>query len=276
MRSSSAPFAPSFPIRCLADVRRLEQVPLEQALPVASTYEILRNSAQAFGAKTALTFLPTADLDATPARWSYAQLLAGVHRTANLLHRLGVQPHDAVAVMLPGGLEYHLALWGGEAAGIVQPLNPLLTQEKLAALMNAARAKVLMAWGAEEETGIWAKAMGLRERVPSLKAVLRVMPGAAAPHPSPLPASGEREPLTSTSPSPAWAGEGRGEGGTVPILDFTTHLNQEPADRLISNRTIAPHDIASHQRQGVDGETRGHGPARARGRRAQLIARQTP
>jgi fatty-acyl-CoA synthase len=41
-------------------------------------------------------------------------------------------------VLLPGGLEYHLALWGGEAAGIVQPLNPLLTDEKLLSLMNAA------------------------------------------------------------------------------------------------------------------------------------------
>ena len=42
-----------------------------------------------------------------------------------------------MAVLLPGCLEYHLALWGGEAAGIVQPLNPLLTDEKLASLMTA-------------------------------------------------------------------------------------------------------------------------------------------
>lgn len=125
----SAPFAPAFPVRSLQDVERLETLPLAQALPVQSTYEIFCNSAHAFGDKTALSFLPTADPADQPVRWSYAQLLAGIHQTANLLHDLGVGPQDAVAVLLPGCLEYHLALWGGEAAGIVQPLNPLLTPE---------------------------------------------------------------------------------------------------------------------------------------------------
>ncbi len=56
-----------------------------------------------------------------------------------------MRPSDAVAVLLPGCLEYQLALWGGEAAAIVQPLNPLLSDEKLASLMRAGRAKVLIA-----------------------------------------------------------------------------------------------------------------------------------
>ena len=66
--------------------------------------------------RTALTFLRTADPADEPMRWSYAELLAGIHQTANLLHALGVGPDDAVGVLLPGCLEYHLALWGGEAA----------------------------------------------------------------------------------------------------------------------------------------------------------------
>lgn len=148
------PFAAAFPIRSLADVQRLEALrPLEEAVPVASTYEIVVNSARAFGDKTALTFLPDAEGRAEPLRWSYAELLAGIHRTANLLHRLGVGPSDAVAVLLPGCLEHHLALWGASAAGIVQPLNPLLSDDKLVALMNATQAKVLIAWGADDEAG---------------------------------------------------------------------------------------------------------------------------
>jgi fatty-acyl-CoA synthase len=142
-----APFTPAFPIRSSADVRRLERTPLAQALPVRSTYEILRNSAHAFGDKAALTFLRSADPRDEPIRWSYAELLAGIHRTANLLHRLGVRPDDAVAVLLPGCLEYHLALRGGEAAAIVQPLNPLLSQDKLVALTIASRAEALIALG---------------------------------------------------------------------------------------------------------------------------------
>jgi hypothetical protein len=48
-------FAPQFPIRTAADVRRLEETPLESALTQRSTYEIFCESARAFGEKTALT-----------------------------------------------------------------------------------------------------------------------------------------------------------------------------------------------------------------------------
>ena len=149
------PFVAQFPIRSLADIRRLEETPLGEALTLRSTYEIFQSSAQAFGDKTALTFLRTANPDDEPVRWSYAELLAGIHQTANLLHRIGVQRGDAIGVLLPGCMEYHLALWGGEAAGIVQPLNPLLSEEKLVSLLNAGKAKVLFAWGSDDDAGIW-------------------------------------------------------------------------------------------------------------------------
>lgn len=213
-------FQAAFPIRSLADVQRLEEVPLAQALTVRSTYEIFRNSAAAFGDKTALTFLRSADPAVEPIRWSYAQLLAGIHQTANLLHELGVGPQDAVAVLLPGCPEYHLALWGGEAAGIVQPLNPLLSDEKLVSLMNASGAKVLIAYGGEEDAGIWSKALRLRPQVPTLTTVLRV-----APH-------DERAAAARQLP----AG----------VLDFHALRILEPANRLLSGRDIAPTDIAAY------------------------------
>ena len=217
---NAAPFSPSFPVRSIADVRRLEETPLSEALTVRSTYEIFRNSAAAFGDKTALTFLRSADPAQEPIRWSYAELLAGIHQTANMLHGLGVGPDDAVAVLLPGCLEYHLALWGGEAAGIVQPLNPLLTDEKLVSLMTAARAKVLIAYGSDDESGMWSKAMRLRGQVPTLTTVLRV-----APHDEPV-----------------------GSAGDLPegVADFNAVCARVPADRLMSGRVIAPEDIAAY------------------------------
>jgi fatty-acyl-CoA synthase len=219
-RPAGAPFRPRFPVRSLADIRRLEETPLEQALTVRSTYEIFRNAGAAFGNKTALTFLRTGNPADEPIRWSYADLLAGIHQTANMLHALGVGPDDAVAVLLPGCLEYHLALWGGEAAGIVQPLNPLLTDEKLVALMTAGRAKVLIAYGSDSESGMWSKAMRLRGQVPTLTTVLRVAPHDEAP----------------------------GAAGTLPegIAEFNTLRAAQPADRLVSGRDIAPSDIAAY------------------------------
>lgn len=220
MKVAGEPFRPLFPVRSLADIRRLEETPLAQALTVRSTYEIFRNAGAAFGGKTALTFLRTGNPADEPIRWSYAELLAGIHQTANMLHALGVGPEDAVAVLLPGCLEYHLALWGGEAAGIVQPLNPLLTDEKLAALMTAGRAKVLIAYGSDSESGMWSKAMRLRGQVPTLTTVLRVAPHDETP----------------------------GAAGALPegVMEFNTLRAAQPADRLMSGRDIAPADIAAY------------------------------
>ena len=215
-----APFHPALPVRSLADIRKLEETPLEQALTVRSTYELFRNAGHAFGDKTALTFLRTGNPADAPIRWSYAELLARIHQTANMLHALGVGPDDAVAVLLPGCLEYHLALWGGEAAGIVQPLNPLLTDEKLVALMTAGRAKVLIAYGSDSESGMWSKAMRLRGQVPTLTTVLRVAPHDEAP----------------------------GAASALPegVAEFDVLRDAQPSDRLASGRDIAPSDIAAY------------------------------
>jgi len=211
-------FTAQFPVRSLADIRRLEETPLAEVFTLRSTYEIFQSSAQAFGSKTALTFLHTANPDDEPLRWSYAELLAGIHQTANLLHRIGVQPGDAIGVLLPGCMDYHLALWGGEAAGIVQPLNPLLSEEKLVSLLIAGKAKVLFAWGSDDDAGIWSKAMRIRAQVPTLTHVLRVAPLDEHIHP-PMP-----------------------EG----VMDFAAERAREPSDRLVSGRIIAPDDIAAY------------------------------
>ncbi|MFT7402009.1 MAG: fatty-acyl-CoA synthase [Hydrogenophaga sp.] len=218
------PFAPIQRVLTPADVQALEATPLAEAVRPRSTYELIRNSAHAFGDKAALTFLPSAEPGAPAVRWSYAQLLARVHQTANALHRLGLQAGDAVAVLLPGCLEYHLALWGGAAAGIVQPLNPLLSDDKLASLMNAAQARVLIAWGDEategqaQHSGLWAKAQRVRGLVPTLHTVLRVTPFGETP-PADLP---------------------------VDCADFHALIAAEPDDHLVSGRLIAPTDIAAY------------------------------
>lgn len=217
----AAPFSPAMPVRTPEDVRKLERTPMAEAIAPSSTYELIRNAAHAFGHKTAFTFLLTAEPGGPAVRWSFNTLLDGVHQTANALHRLGITPGDAIAVLLPGCLEYHLALWGGAAAGIVQPLNPLLSDEKLASLMNAAQAKVLIAWGDEAtagDAGSWAKALRVRGAVPSLRHLLHV-----APH-------------------------GGTEAPALPddAADFAALRAAEPSDRLVSGRDIKATDIAAY------------------------------
>ena len=207
-----APFCAPFPIRSLADVRRLEHGPPERAVGVASTYALIRDVARVWPQRPALSFLRSVDPAQPMDRWNYAELLAGVHRSANLLHRLGVAPTDAVAVLLPGCLAYHLALWGGSAAAIVQPLNPLLDEAHLAAMLRASGAVALIAYGAAAEADYWPKAQRLQAALPSLRHLLRVTPVGEPPRAD----------------------------------DFDALIAREPADRLCSGRRIARTDIAAY------------------------------
>ncbi len=208
------------PVQSLADLHRIEATPLAQALPWASTYDLIRASAEVHAEQPALTFLYTGEPGGNSTTWTYRSLLQGIHQTANLLHQLGVGPQDAVAVLLPGGLAYHLALWGGEAAGIVQPLNPLLSDEKLLSLLQASQAKVLIAHGAEDESQLRAKALRLQTQLPSLKTVLLVNP--------------EGSPLQDGDSLPAGA------------QDFHALQGMEEAEHLVSQRVFQREDIAAY------------------------------
>ena len=210
----------SSPVQTLADIHRIEATPLAEAMPWASTYELIRASAQVHADRPALTFLHTGQPGGASTTWTYRSLLQGIHQTANLLHQLGMGPQDAVGVLLPGGLAYHLALWGGEAAGIVQPLNPLLSDEKLLSLLRASQAKVLIAHGAEDDSQLRAKALRLQTQLPNLKAVLLVHPDGG--------------PLQDGDALPAG------------VQDFHTLRATQVDDRLLSQRVFQPTDIAAY------------------------------
>jgi fatty-acyl-CoA synthase len=208
----------STPVQSLADLHRIEATPLAQAAPWASTYALIRASCEAHPDRPALTFLATGQPGGPATCWTYHTLLQGIHQTANALHSLHIGPQDVVAILLPGGLAYHLALWGGEAAGIVQPLNPLLSEEKLLSLLQASQAKVLIAHGVDDDSQMRDKALRLQAQLPQLHTVLFVHPDGHA--------------LASGLPP-----------GTH---DFHALRQQQASDRLQSERVIQASDIAAY------------------------------
>ena len=208
----------SSPVQTLADLKGIEATPLAQAVPWASTYDLIRASAEVHADRPALTFLHTGQPGGASTTWTYRDLLQGIHQTANLLHSLNISSQDVVAILLPGGLAYHLALWGGEAAGIVQPLNPLLSEDKLLSLLRASQAKVLIAHGVEDDSQMRAKALRLQAQLPHLHTVLLV--------------TSDGEPLAETLPD-----------GTQ---DFHALRTQQTSDRLLSDRVFSPQDIAAY------------------------------
>ncbi|MBK0391029.1 AMP-binding protein [Ramlibacter algicola] len=142
-------------IRSLADIEALERAPYEQAIPARSPYGLIQRAAQRFGERDAFVFLPSGDPSAPVERTTYAQLLDGIHRAANLFRSLGVGPDDAVALLAPNHPLTHAALWGAQLAGRACPINPLLQPEHIAALLRASGAKVLVALGPNDEVDMW-------------------------------------------------------------------------------------------------------------------------
>ncbi|RYF39514.1 MAG: acyl-CoA synthase, partial [Comamonadaceae bacterium] len=167
------------PIRTLADIEALEALPYEEQIPARSPYGLIARAARLFPDRDALVYLRSGDLDAAPERVSYAQLLAQIHRAANLFRSLGVGPQDAVAILAPNIPQTHYALWGAQLAGRACPINTLLQPEHIAGLLEAAGAKVLVALGPNDELDIWGtvgKVLALRP----MPVVAIAVPGGAA------------------------------------------------------------------------------------------------
>ncbi|UXY52007.1 acyl-CoA synthetase [Pseudomonas tohonis] len=216
------------PITSLRDIELIEQVSLQQRGMPDSTYELIRQSARRAPDAIAMTFLMQGTADEAPWQLSYGELLAQVTRTANAFHRLGVRPGKAVSFLLPNLPHTHFTLWGGEAAGIVNAINPLLDPEHIAELVRAADSEVLVTLAPFPGTDLWDKVAGLRDELPGLKAIVTVD-------------------LANYLPEPQRSGL-KDQRGALPegVLDFDELIAGCPADHLESGRVIAPDDIASY------------------------------
>ena len=77
---------------------------------------------------------------------SYADLLARSCRLGNALRRLGVEPEQRVAILLPDGLDWAAAFLGALRIGaIAVPLNTRLTPDRWAAMLADCRARIVVA-----------------------------------------------------------------------------------------------------------------------------------
>jgi len=150
----------------LADVEALERTPYEHAIPARTTYGLIARAAQRFPERTAFTYLPDGELATAPERIAYRELLANIHRAANLFRRLGVGPDDAVAILAPNIPSTHYALWGAQVAGRACPINFMLQPEHIAALLEAGGAKVVVALGPDAELDVWSAV----QKVPGIAA----------------------------------------------------------------------------------------------------------
>ncbi|MDU6672709.1 MAG: acyl-CoA synthetase, partial [Bradyrhizobium sp.] len=197
-----------------ADIRAFEQTPYSERIAAQSTYEALKCGASANPDAPAIQFLPNADPADTPVVITYRDFIAKVTQAANMFHALGVGPNDVVSFMLPLVPEAFITLFGAEAAGIANPVNPLLEPHQIAEILEAAKTKVLVALGPLPGTDIWQKVEKVRGSLKHLKAIVQVYGGGGDP------ANG--------------------------IHAFNDLIKPQPADHLVSGRQIKASDTAAY------------------------------
>lgn len=217
-------------IASMADIMAVEAHGLPADLP-ASTYEVLRRGCGINPAAPAISFFLTPETHAKPHVVTHGTLFARVTQAANLFASLGLAPHETVAFLLPNLPETHYAIWGGEAAGVVAALNPLLEPAALVELLNASEARILVALAPFPGSDIWEKAAASVPHVPGLRHVVAVtlshyLPGAPA----------EATIVDALRPDIP---------GSIGLTGFADGLAGQPTDRLVSGREIAPGDFSS-------------------------------
>ncbi len=206
------------PVATYDDVLAVERVPLAERNIPPTPYAMLMAGAAIAPDAPALTFFAEASRFEDATVWSHRELSRRITQAGNLFRRLGVERGDAVAVLLPNLPETHLAIWGGEAAGVAFAISPLLETAQLAGLLKAVEPKLLVTLAPALGTDLWRKAIKAVEGLKGLRAVLAVD---LAPYASP-----ERRFVPRDLAS-------RDEIALeVPVLDFRAELEKERGDTL--------------------------------------------
>ncbi|RLB36981.1 MAG: acyl-CoA synthetase, partial [Deltaproteobacteria bacterium] len=181
-------------------------------MPFQNTYDLIRHGTSIDPEAPALSFILSGEDYKNALRVTYRELFENITRAANLFHDLGVGPRDVISYLLPNLPQTHYVLWGAEAAGIANPINPLLEPATIRDICLAAGTRILVALGEFPGSDIWEKVETIRDDLPDLKAVVRVLGG-----------NDEKR----------------------NIYGFDEMLPSYPGDRLVSGRIISPEDRAS-------------------------------
>ena len=194
-------------------VAKFEQVAYADRVAAESTYEAIRLGMGVAPSAPAIQFLQNADPEEAPLSISCADFFAHVTRAANLFHAHGVGKDDVVSILLPLVPQAFVALFGAEAAGIANPVNPLLAPHQLAEILRAARTKVLVVLAPTPGVDIWEKVSSILHDLPDLQTVVQV---------------------------------GANAGETENTLNFDAELAKQSSSALDSGRVIAATDTAAY------------------------------
>ena len=215
--------APEPIMETLAKVEEFEKTPLAEQFPFTDSYNLITSSAARFGNDIALEFIMQGLPDEPTSQVTFTQLSQQITRTANLLTKLGVNSDTAVSIIMPILPQTHFATWGSQAAGIANPINPMLEAEHIGEIIAASNSSVVICLGKSQHVDIWDKVIAGIKGNKKIIAVIAVnVPGLC-------------EPLAESAPTDGYK-----------ILDFETAIADQPGDQLTSKRIFSGDQIAAY------------------------------
>jgi fatty-acyl-CoA synthase len=196
------------------DIENIEARGYSDFMPHQSVYDALKSTANEHGQRPALTYIQDAADKALSQTWTHAELFAQITRAANLFASIAGDEKPRVAMLLPAIPQAYFTLFGGEAAGVVCPINYMLGAQHIAELMQVANINILVALGdlgPSSELDIASKVPLIKAQCPALKQVLLVGSKHVA----------------------------------ADDLDFDEQVARQPSNSLIKSRLIESSDIAA-------------------------------
>lgn len=145
----------------------------DRALP-RTPWDMLAATVATHGTRPALSYQIFSDPKSKAETLDWATLQARSAQTANLLRSLGIRDTDVVALLLPNCSEIVLSYIGGQVAGIVNPINPLLDADQIAAILRETKAKVLITLKSFVKTDVGQKAAEAVALAPNVTTVIEV------------------------------------------------------------------------------------------------------
>lgn len=153
---------------------KLEEIPFAERTWAATPFHLLSEAVQGREQKLGMEFLLNPSNFKKTQSFSYHDLITGMAQTAQLLHGLGLDASDRIAVILPNIPELHISLWGGSLLCPVGLINPMLTTDQMTSSLQQIQPKVLITTGPYPGLDLWDKIEEVREEVSSIRFVLQV------------------------------------------------------------------------------------------------------
>ena len=159
----------------IGDIEKIEQKGAWDQLDQPKTlYEMLTNTVTKRPDENAVSFQILSGPNDKAETLSWSDLHLQVTQAANLFSKLGIGESDVVAFILPNSLETVVTLLGGAVAGIVNPINPLLAPDQMAALLRETGASVVVTLKPFPKSDVAQKAAEAVRLAPAVTTVLEV------------------------------------------------------------------------------------------------------